>query len=396
MSFRGERPEYPGDSLQERDMKALVGLSLAFIPLAAQAPPAKSPRVPLERLLPHYGFGMNAMSNVKDWPETAQKEAGIGWNFLYTYIVGADWEEGWLNGFLGRCRRAGAIPLISYYHLLHDGRKKGYSGGEPEVVFRSLKDKDLMRAYLEDTKRLFVFLAKQPGPVIYHSEADSWNFVQWLATNDTHDGGQCPAAVKSTGMPEAAAFDDTAAGFARALLHLRDLYAPRSVYMGLSAQDFRVGTAPEKTVKYVASLGGNRWDLLVEGTLGHIYKKQGPGFWETLDENACQQYLKWMATVSRGTGLKFLNWQIPVGLGDYTLIAKFPERERLGEYFRAGSIGCLFEIGSDPYKGGVWDFHKGMNVTPAGGLKGSTPAELLKERLSLYYRKPLRFAGRKD
>lgn len=37
-----------------------------------------------------------------------------------------------------------------------------------------------------------------------------------------------------------------------------------------------------------------------------------------------------------------------------------------------------------------------MNVTPAGGLKESTPAELLKERLALYYRKPLRFAGRKD
>jgi hypothetical protein len=373
-------------------MRAILILPLLGLALQAQEARPKSPRTPLERLLPHYGFGMNAMSNVKDWPETAQKE-GVRWEFLYVYIVGVEWEEGWLNTFLSRCRRAGAIPLISYYHLMSDGRKKGYKGGEPEVVFRALKDKDLMRAYLEDTRRLFQFLANHPGPVIYHSEADSWNFVQWLATGDTHDGAQCPAAVKSTGVPEAASCDDTVAGFARALLALRDRYAPRNVYMGLSAQDFRAGTAPEKTVKYVNSLGGNRWDILIEGTLGHIYKKEGAGFWESLDETAVQQYLKWMSTVSRGTGLRYLNWQIPVGLGDYTLIARYPEKGRLAEYSRAGSIGCLLEIGTDPYKGGVWDFHKGMNVTPSGGLKGTTPAELLKERLLLYSRKPLKLAN---
>jgi len=382
--------------------KAILLILLGLLPgraIGQSAPPPepkpKSVRPPLERLLPHYGFGMNAMSNVKDWPESAQKESGIAWDFLYIYIVGNEWEEGWLNAFLGRCRRLGATPLISYYHLMSDGRKKGYKGSEPEVVFRALKDKDLMRAYLEDTKRLFLFLSKHPGPVIYHSEADSWTFVQWLATGETHDGGQCPAAVKSTGMPEASSCDDTVAGFARALLGLRDRYAPRNVYLGLSAQDFRVGTAPEKTVKYVNSLGGNRWDVLIEGTIGHIYRKEGPGFWDTLDEAACQQYLKWMATVSRGVGLKVLNWQIPVGLGDYTLIARYPEKGRLTEYANAGSMGCLIEIGTDPYKGGVWDFHKGMNVTPAGGLKGTTPSELLQERLGLYYKRPLKTGAAK-
>jgi len=53
-----------------------------------------------------------------------------------------------------------------------------------------------MRAYLEDTKRLFTVLSKHLRPVIYHSEADSWTFVQWLATDDTHDGRPVPRRVK--------------------------------------------------------------------------------------------------------------------------------------------------------------------------------------------------------
>src|SRR4029077_1103396 len=74
---------------EERDMtRAFFLILLGSVPLLAeaQAPPPKSPRIPLERLLPHYGFGMNAMSNVKDWPETAQKEPGVNWDFLYIYI----------------------------------------------------------------------------------------------------------------------------------------------------------------------------------------------------------------------------------------------------------------------------------------------------------------------
>jgi len=108
----------------------------------------------------------------RDGPEGGRRQL----DFLYIYIVGNDWTKAGLNSFLSRARRVGATPLISCYHLLSDGRKKGYKGGEPEVVFRALKDKDLMRAYLEDTKRLFTVLSKHPAPVIYHSEADSWTF----------------------------------------------------------------------------------------------------------------------------------------------------------------------------------------------------------------------------
>jgi len=58
-----------------------VFLLMAVALPARVKPAAQSPRIPLERLLPHYGLRMNAMSNVKDWPETAQKEAGVNWDF---------------------------------------------------------------------------------------------------------------------------------------------------------------------------------------------------------------------------------------------------------------------------------------------------------------------------
>ncbi len=71
-------------------------------------------------------------------------------------------------------------------------------------------------------------------PVIYESEPDTWAFWMLFHTDGTYDARKGAAAVASSGHPDVQGFPDNIAGVAQAPVHLRDLYAPANVYMGLA------------------------------------------------------------------------------------------------------------------------------------------------------------------
>ena len=57
-----------------------------------------------------------------------------------------------------------------------------------------------------------------------------------------------------------------------------------------------------------------------------------------------QRYLNWMSTVSKETGLKYLQWQITLhGGGPGKMMPDYPRREFLSGLARAGCVGTLFE-----------------------------------------------------
>jgi hypothetical protein len=63
-------------------------------------------------------------------------------------------------------------------------------------------------------------------PVIVHVEPDLWAYLQNDRAGGTDDAAHMSAAVASSGFAEAAGLPNTAAGFARCLVKLRDTYAP--------------------------------------------------------------------------------------------------------------------------------------------------------------------------
>ncbi|MBE7466350.1 MAG: hypothetical protein HS116_23015 [Planctomycetes bacterium] len=349
-------------------------------------------RPPIETLLPpHFGFGISCYGSNGQWPERSKSELGVPWDFGYVYAF-ANSEESYLTWFFERSERMRVRPVLSFYGLLKLGQEQGIAGTEIEIVLRVLKDPALMRRYLEAVKRLLQICAKQKQPVIFHVEPDSWAFMEWHGTEETHDATKCPAMVKSSGLPEAANFPDHAGGLGQALLHLRDLYAPR-VYMGFHCKDCRAGTNPELTVKFVRGCGA--WDILIGDGIGHVYGSRGTGWWDTFEEARFQRYMTWFGTVTRELGLKYIHWQSVIGKADYTLLPDYPARERVRAYMNAGGVAVLFDLQGDPDKGGGRSTpHHGYSDAPPPGHPAENTVQALCARLRKYYAQPIPFPGR--
>src|SRR5260370_40778946 len=65
------------------------------------------------------------------------------------------------------------------------------------------------------------------GQVIVQVEPDLWGYLEQRGAGGP--AATLAAMVKSSGHPDVAGINDTAQGFAGALLHLRDKYAPNVI-----------------------------------------------------------------------------------------------------------------------------------------------------------------------
>ena len=74
---------------------------------------------------------------------------------------------------------------------------------------------------------------------VLHVEPDLWSFLQQKATND--DATTVPAKVGSSGQADVAGLPDNVAGFAKAIVRLRDRYAP-NVIVGYHFASWGTGT----------------------------------------------------------------------------------------------------------------------------------------------------------
>lgn len=349
-------------------------------------------RPPIEQILPrHFGWGVSCFGGAKQWPEEMKKKHGIRWDYLYVYIFPKRTKEGYVRWLFDRAEKMQAIPILSFYGLLQLGREAGYRGREQQIVNQMLADKAAMRTYFEEVKRILQMCARFKKPVIFHSEPDSWAFMLWVGlTMKTRDPNQTEAMVKSSGMPDVSAYPDTVAGFAKALLHLRDITAPNT-YMGFHAKDCRAGLAPEKMVAFLREIG--KWDILIGDGIGHVLSTRSSGWWDAFDEKRFARYMKWCGMVTRETGLKYMHWQSVLGKSDYTLLPDYPARERVSDYIRAGSVACFIDFrvrrGGDPHRDGRSDPNHGYTARPpAGHPAQNTPAALV-ARLSRYYQEPI-------
>lgn len=245
---------------------------------------------------------------------------GSGWA---TWNTGGDFARWYVEESVGQ----GMVPVFPYYMLLQSNPATGHSEAAKDLS--NLRNVSTMTAYWADVTLFLQKAAAGAGgaPVVLHVEPDLWGYIEQASAGNT--GADVLAAVASTGNADLAGLPNTAAGFARAFVKLRDTYAP-SVLLAyhLSAwgtmtdlhasqtTDAETDALAAKASSFYASLGAN-FDLaftdIADRDAGFYRVVQGDGgaaWWNASD---FPRYARFIAGFTAATGKRMIVWQIPMG-----------------------------------------------------------------------------------
>ncbi|MCF7847844.1 MAG: hypothetical protein K9M45_03250 [Kiritimatiellales bacterium] len=343
-------------------------------------------RPAIETILPdRFGFGVSSFGGVLDWPAQVKASHGINWDFLYWYQM-KDSSQWFLEAKLARAANLGAMPVITHYQLYDRGKAAGYSGDHSwDIVIKAVQDPIVMRDYFDNVKWIMQSAGNFGQPTIFQTEPDSTTWLRQYHTEETNDATQGYVAVAASGHPDLKDLPDTIAGYAQALVRLRDLYAPDNVYMGLCEFDNVNGWHPERSVTFIQSLGA-RFDILfTHHTIK--YSTKGEGWWDAFSETDHARFLNWIGTITDATGLKYIHWQAEIGATDYGLMPDYPSEERISDLIAAGSVATLFDL----YTLDGPPHHQpqhGYTSSPPPDHPAYNSLDKLAERLQRYYNQP--------
>jgi hypothetical protein len=103
----------------------------------------------------------------------------------------------------------GYIPVFDWYEA-------GSQSNDPRILFANLSTPSFMHAYFAS----YTLMLKKAGAF---GSTVMWSFMQQQASSDP---STVTVSVASSGFPDASDFPNTAAGFAQALVAMRNTYAP--------------------------------------------------------------------------------------------------------------------------------------------------------------------------
>lgn len=333
-------------------------------------------------LKPYFALGFANRSDNITW----MKNSGVTWGYRSQYLTGgANTTSGWsswdkptgqfANDILNETAANGFLPVLTYYQLLPSLPASGSSESQKE--FNNLNNKSTMKAYFTDFK-LLMDRAKLFGKtVIVHVEPDMWGFLQRMSS----DPNTLSAAVKSSGYSDVASFPDTVAGFARALVGLRDKYAPNvllayhiSIWgssfgdIGSSHyDDFNVQAAAQETANFYLKTGAN-YDLffydIADADAAEKSSQGNPNTWWDLKNVTYPNFNRFhifSKTLNTMASKRAILWQVPVGNTLYRSMnntahhwqdnkAQYylnsAETQHLQDLINSGFIGLIFADGS--------------------------------------------------
>jgi hypothetical protein len=262
-----------------------------------------------------------------------------GWRYQYL-TGGANTDNGWatwnpdgsfVTKYVAESQAAHITPVFTYYQLLSSKPSGSNSSGGDESAkdLANLADAALMKAYYADLSLALIRAnrAAQGKAVVFHIEPDLWGYLQQRARTD--DASTLPAAVARSGAPRLSGLPDTAAGFAQAIVRLRDQLAP-NVVLGYHLSTWGTKTDPvlqnptpstvdtlsARSARFYASLHA-RFDAIFsdpsdrdDGFKATVLHDGGRGRWTAGDY---QRDRRWLAGVHRATHLPLVMWQIPLG-----------------------------------------------------------------------------------
>jgi hypothetical protein len=163
-------------------LRRVLAALLAAVALAAAAPGAATAAT---TGLPK-GWPRTFALGLADQPGGAAAIHRHGLRFRYQYLTGGvDTGGGWstwnpdgtfVSRYVRESRRAGVIPVFTYYQLLQSNPGHGPSG-EVEHDLANLQDPSLMARYVDDLRLALRRMAGK-GLVVLHVEPDLWGFVE--------------------------------------------------------------------------------------------------------------------------------------------------------------------------------------------------------------------------
>jgi hypothetical protein len=315
--------------------------------------------------------------------DAARMRRTAPFRFRYQYLAGGvNTGQGWSTwnedgSFVTRYIRDSIahkmIPVFPYYMLLQSNPA---GGEEKETDLAHVSSIELMRSYYADLK-LFFQRARQATkkPVALHVEPDFWGYAQQASQND--DASTVPVAVASAGFPELAGLPDTVAGFAQAIVLLRDQLAPNVIlayHMSIwgtmhdivyeKPSNAAVRSYAARSAAFERSLGA-RFDI----AFGE-FSDRDAGFYQVVQGNSklwfrpadFRRHLLYMKTFVRAAKLRMVIWQIPYGNtimraennswnhyqdNRVQWLLGGSGRSHLRDYARAGVVAFLFGRGAD-------------------------------------------------
>jgi hypothetical protein len=306
------------------------------------------------------------------------------------------------------------VPVFTYYMLL---QSLPGGGSESDADFTNLNNTATMTAYYNDLK---LFLQKAGAfptrKVVLHVEPDFWGYMEQRAANN--DATTVSAKVSETGLPELAGLPSTVSGFARAVVKLRDVYAPNvdlgyhlsvwgtGVDIALSdPSDSVVDALAAKAAAFYASLSANFTVAFGEFSdrdsayYQYVYGDGGQHWWDAEDFRRGARFLGGFAGAS---GKRIVMWQIPQGntrmeaenntTGHYQdnrpeWLLDDPTRAHLTAYRDAGVIAFLFGGGTSGVSCACDAQHDGVTNPPPIGANtmaselaaaGTAPAQVVR------------------
>jgi hypothetical protein len=331
--------------------------------------------------------------------------------FRYQYLAGGvNTGNGWAtwnpNGdfatyYIADSRTAGIIPVFTYYQLVQSSPGSSKSGSDGVVT--NLNDVGTMTAYYNDLKLFFQKAGAAGGTTVLHVEPDLWSFLQQRASND--DATTVPAKVGSAWQVDVTGLPDNVAGFAKAILRLRNRYAP-NVIVGYHFASWGTGTdilysdpsdatvtsLGVRTARFERSLGAG-FDVAFtdlsdrDAAFKQFVYGDGGSSWYTADDY--RRSTEFVDAFVHNSALRVVLWQVPFGntkmraenntwehyqdnkvewlLGDTT-------RAHLKAYAQAGVVAVLFGRGAD---GPTCDCDAaGDGVTNPAPINGNTGMSL--------------------
>ena len=255
--------------------------------------------------------------------------------FRYQYLAGGvntgwGWATWNTNGDFARYYiedsvNNGIIPVFTYYMMF---QSLPGGGSESDANFANLNNTATMTSYYNDLKLFFQKAGAFTGKtVVLHVEPDLWGYMQHRSGGD--NAATVPARVADTGLTELAGLPNTVSGFARAVVKLRDTYAP-NVVLGYhisvwgTGNDIVLSNPPDSTVDALAgraaafyqSLGASFDIAFAEfsdrdaGFYQYEYGDNGAHWWDAEDFRRNARFLRGFSIAANR---RIVMWQIPLG-----------------------------------------------------------------------------------
>jgi len=291
---------------------------------------------------------------------------GSGWS---TWNSNGDFPKFYIQESVARS----IVPVFTYYQLL---QSTPGGGGESDADFANLNNTATMTAYYNDLILFFQKAGAFPANrVVLHVEPDFWGYMEQRSASD--NAASVPAKVSETGIAALQGLPSTVAGFARAVVSLRNTYAPNvtlayhlsvwgtNVDIAISnPPDAQIDALAARAAAFYASLGAN-FDLVFTDIADrdaafkqYIYGDGGISWWDAGD---FQRNARFLGRFSAAAGKRLVLWQLPLGntrmraqnntWGHYQdnrveWLLDDPSRAHLTAYRDAGVVALLFGGGA--------------------------------------------------